>query len=571
MKRASSLRTASEIVKAALDRELERDARAPSAPRDATARQRMDHIEELLATIVGGVLGTGHIQSNARFSELGGNSLMATRVLSRVWRAFGVKLPLSTLIPDGSVSSLAGAVRRLRDVDRKIEPVLQSRAECGPMDVSPNQAAVWFLESLGDAGPIYNIPYGVRIEGPLDADALRQSLNELVARHEALQLRFEIQAGRVVQERGPGGRKAGLPVIDISDRPSAKREVEAMTLASRHVRAPFDLSRPPLIRFLLIKIGPEDHMLVLAIHHIVCDAWSIKVMMRQLSENYSGSVGRRQAPEFGFLDFVAWQRDALSRSEIARLVEEWRDELQGASDTPACPGHYPRSESISRDGAIEPIELDVDLVRKLRDFSGDQATSLYMTLLAAFAVAVNLHMEKDRVTIGSPIANRQHESFEEVVGYIANMLPMRVDLSGNPTLRQLLARVRSVALAAYDRQDLPFAQLVRELEPSRNPGTNPLFQVALIVNDLSPLPLGPTQVSEVLLHTGTAKFDVTCYLEERDGRLAGYLEYAVELFRPETITRLRMAFERTLEAMLEYVDQPLSECVSGIVAGVDSL
>jgi hypothetical protein len=561
MKSISSLRTASEIVRVALDHERERDAKTVRATGDTTMLQQADHVEELLATIVGGVIGVKHVQRSARFAALGGNSLMATRVLSRVWRAFGVKLPLSTLIPDGSVTSLADAVRGFRGVDREMEPA-QRQEEHGPVDVSPNQAAIWFVESLGDANALYNIPYCVRIEGPLEVDVLRQSLNQLLMRHEALQLRFEVREGLLVQEFVAPGDGDGLHIVDLSDAPSPKREAEAMDLANRHVRAPFDLCNPPLARSLLIKLGPEDHMLVLAIHHIVCDAWSIKIMMQQLSEYYSGSDRKRdRSQELGFLDFVVWQRRTLSRGKTARLVAGWREALQDAPDMPVCLGDYPRSERPSRAGAIDSIELGADLVTRLRDLSGDQATSLYMTLLAAFAVVLNQHTDGDRVTVGSPIANRQHESFEEVVGYMANMLPVCIDCGGDPTLRELLARVRAAALAAYDRQALPFVQLVREMAPSRSPGVNPLFQVALIINDLSPQPLGPTRVSEVLLHTGTAKLDLTCYLEERESCLSGYLEYSIDLFRPATIAHLRVAFERTLEAMAEYVDQPLSSLI----------
>jgi hypothetical protein len=555
----SSLRTASEIVKAALDRELERDAPTGSTVDETAAPPQADHVEELLATIVGGVVGVAHVQRMVGFSALGGNSLMATRVLSRVWRAFGVKLPLSALIPDGSVASLATAVRRLRDVDREFEPPLRRQGDHGSVDASPNQAAVWLAESLSDVSSLYNIPYGVRIEGPLDVDLLSTSLSRLLRRHEAFQLRFEVSAGRLVQELVSPARVDSLRVVDITGTPSAMREAEAIGLANRCIRASFNLSEPPLVRSLLIKLDPEDHMLVLAIHHIVCDAWSIKVMMRQLSEYYSGTACKHEkSPALGFLDFLIWQRDMLRRNETERLIVGWREALEDAPDTPGRLGDRPRSGQCSRRGAVEPIELSEDLVTRLRDLSADQAASLYMTLLAAFAVVLSRHVESDYVTIGSPIANRQHESFDDVVGYIANMLPMHIDCGGDPTLRELLVRVRTVALAAFDRQALPFAQLVGELEPARSPGVNPLFQAALVVNDLSPQPLARTKVSEVPLHTGTAKLDLTCYLEERESCLSGYLEYATDLFCPTTITCLRIAFERTLDAMLAYVDQPLS-------------
>jgi acyl carrier protein len=560
------LRTAGEVLQAALKVQGEHCSKSGSSGTGVCtpSPQGADQIEDLLATIVAGALGVVRVRRDLGFSALGGDSLMATRVLSRVWRAFDVKLPLSALAPDVSVSMLTTAVKHARDAGGSTELPLGRQTARGAEELSPNQAAIWFVESLDRSGALYNIPYGLRLRGPLEAAALRSSLNRLVRNNEALRLRFELREGRLLQEPCTVQQSLELPIVDLSEMPQAASEIRALSLAEEHVRIPFDLARPPLLRALLIRLSREDHMLVLVIHHIVCDAWSIKLMMGQLSKAYSElAVDASHGLTPGFLDFVAWQRKMLDDAEVTRLVSGWREALGDFSKIPLLPTDYARHESTgSSGGATELVELSPELIGDLRKLSGDHGVTLYMTLLGAFAILISHHAGSDSVIIGSPVANRGQESLERIVGYLANMLPMRVDCGGDPTVRELLGRVRAVALAAYDRQALPFAQLVGELSPPRRLGLNPVFQVALILNDMSAPPLGETQVSEVLLHTGTAKLDLTCYLEEQNGGLSGYLEYPAELFASQTIECLRLDFERTLSQIADYVDQPLSEIMA---------
>jgi hypothetical protein len=557
--------TAGEILEAALagKREDRPESDALGPDMSLASPPGIDHIEDLLATIVAGVLGVASVPRDLAFSALGGDSLTATRVLSRVWRAFEVKLPLSALVPDASVRMLTAAVKRARDANGPREAPFGRRMARGVEEASPNQAAIWFVQSQRGAGALYNIPHCLRLRGPLEAAVLRQSLERVVHLHEALRLRFELRDGRLLQE--PSGERARfeLPIVDLAETTRDAREEYALSLANAHIRIPFDLVHPPLLRALLIRFGREDHMLVLAIHHIVCDAWSIKLMMRQLGSGCAG-VGDEvsHSAALGFLDFVAWQREALNEAEVARLASGWRQALGDTSETMSSLADHPRPKSPSGAGAIEPLELSAEMVRDLRRLSGDQGVTTYMTLLSAFATVLMHRTKVDCVVVGASVANRAQESLEEVVGYLANMLPLRVDCGGDPTMRELLCRVRAAALVAYDHQALPFAQLVRELAPPRRPGVNPLFQVAMILNDMSALSWGDTQVSEVTLHTGTAKLDPTCYLEERAGCLSGYLEYATELFLPETIRRLRVDFELTLGQMLDHMDQPISEVMA---------
>src|ERR1700691_763751 len=516
--------TAGEILHTALagrggDR---RQLQTPSADSSAS-RTGADHDEDLVAAIVAGVLGVEDVDRNIPFSALGGDSLLATSVLSRVWRAFEVKLPLSALLPDTSVATLGAVVRCERESGGRTTPPLVGRTATGAEEASPNQAAIWVVESLGGVGALYNIPYGLRLDGPLDVAVLRRSLDGLLQRHEALQMRFEVRVGRLVQEPCELESLA-LPIVDLTAvEPATAREARALSLAGEEVRRPFDLGRPPLLRALLIELAREAHLLVLTIHHIVCDAWSINLLLRDLSERYRAAGELERSPTGpGFLDFVAWERALLAGVEGDRLANQWRMALSENAATTRLPTDRERPELPSGAGAIERIELDGELIGALRRCSGSHGVTLYMTLLSAYAVALAQDAGCKCVIVGSPVANRGQESLEGIVGYLANMLPLCIDMSGDPTLRELLVRVRTVTLAGHDHQALPFAQLVRELAPPREPGCNPVFQLGFILNDMTAAPLGDIRVAEVLLHTGTSKLDLTCYLDVRRRGLSGY-------------------------------------------------
>ncbi len=581
--RNAGLQTAGEILHAALDaqrarRSLPLDAQTSGPDRHVASPVGGDHVEDLIATTVAAALGVAVVPRGRSFAALGGDSLMATRVLARIWRAFEVKLPFSAVIPDGTVCSLTEAVQRTRHTGVRARPPLMRRAGRGAQELSANQAAVWLADSAIGPSALYNIPHCLRLRGPLAPSVLQRALGRLVRDHEALRMRFTLRAGRLVQE--PCATAAvPLPSIDLTAASPEERERRAPALATRHVRAPFDLERPPLLRALLIRLGPAEHMLVLVVHHIVCDAWSLKLLMGQLSERCSEEQARTpqartpqartpqartpRGPAPRFLDFVAWQRATSGGRESSRIVAAWRAERHTLLGAPALPSDRPRPAVAGGAGAIVPLVLAPALVGRLRRLSGEQGVTLYMTLLGALAIVVRRRTDSELVIVGSPLANRAHHALGGIVGYLANMVPMRVECGGDPTVRELLGRVRSATLVAYDRQSLPFAQLVRELGPPRTPGANPIFQIALTLNDMSVPTIGPAQVTEVLLHTGTAKLDLTLYLEERaGGGLDGYLEYASDLFDAATIECLRSDLEQTLNGMVDFVDQRLSEMIA---------
>lgn len=552
------LTTAGAILAAAL-REERRTAgrREVAVAMGGEEEQQVDEVEDLVAAVFSTALDVERVPRSAAFTALGGDSLMAISILSRLWRVFDVKLPIRSVVPSGSVATVAADVRRARRAGLPPPASVPRRAAAAKEEASHNQAAIWFLESGGEAGPLYNVPVALRLSGPLDVEALRASLCRLVGRHEALRMRFALDEGRLAQEPIEVA-EIELPLTDLSK--LSDPGPCALELSDAHVRTPIDLSSPPLIRPQLLRLGPRDHLLVLVVHHIVCDAWSIKLMLRELAEGYASPAGPDRPPAApGFLDFVAWQREMLDGPEGERLLRHWSQVLSDVDPAP-LPTDRPRSERRPYVGDVVPIELDRRVVADLKRAAGDQGMTLYMLLLSAYSIAIGTCLGRHEVVVGSPVANREQESMEEVVGYFTNMLPMRVRLDGDSTLGELFRQVRETALDAYDHQALPFARLVREIAPQRHAACNPVFQTALVLNEMTPTPFTGLSAAETIVHTGTAKLDLTCYLEERrGGGLEGHLEYASTLFMPETAQRVRTTFERVLDEAAAFVGQPLSE------------
>lgn len=573
--------TAAEIVKAAIGSERHSRIETSGDARKGVA----DHRETLVARIVAEALNVEDVPFEVPFATLGGDSLAAARVLSRAWRTFGVKLPLSALSPDVSVRALSAAISRAHAAGspkRALVPGLAGETE----ELSANQAAIWFNETERGAGALYNIPHCLRLRGVLDAAALREALGRLVVSHEALRLGFEQHAGRVLQSPCEAPLELELPIVDLSGVEPEARGRSALDLANARICAPFDLSRPPLLRALLVRLTCEEHMLVLAVHHLVCDAWSIKLMARELCETYEQLTGRsrkagcdvarmRRRASAGvcserrvdggtpsFLDYVAWQREALAEAEVKQMVAVWREALDDVPVGTALPTDFRRPQRPSGVGGAEPIDWSAEFVEDLRRCGADHGVTLYMVLVCAFAVVLMRRCATSLVTLGAAVANRSEPSTEGIVGYLANMVPLSVGAGGDPALRELLCRVRSVALFAYDLQALPLAQLVRGLAPPRRPGLSPLFQTAVVLNDLSAPECNGLEASEVTLHTGTSKLDLTCYLEERrSGGVSGYLEYATELFRPDTISRMRADLDVVLDGMRSDPDRRVSAVI----------
>jgi surfactin family lipopeptide synthetase A len=503
------------------------------------------------------------VHPHRAFARLGGDSLSATQVLARLYRAFGVRLSLSSLAPDTTISELAELV----DAARRGRPApalaIATRQGKGEEPLTDGQAAIWISSQLSGSEIAYNIAYGLRFAGELDLATLRDALASLVQRHEALRLQVVISNSGLVQRAIPV-EAIDLPLEDVAHLRRAQRDAAAMAIASRHVQQPFDLARPPLLRPMLIRIAKDVHLLALSIHHIACDSWSIKLMLHELATFYNNArTASDHAPThsgLGFMDYAAWQPTSLGPSDYDRLTTYWRGALADSPGPDWLPTDFPRPATRSSQGGVVPLVLDGSLVRDLQAVSDEQGVTLYMALLAAFSSVLGAYSGARDIVVGSPVAARPDELLESIVGYVSNTLPLRIDLLREPTVRELLRRVRAAALASYDHQELPFARIAIAATPARAAGATPIFQTSFVLNDMRPARFDALDASQVTLHTGTAKLDLMCYLERRDQSVCGYLEYSKDLFRQETVQRLGEAFNALVhEIATGAVDRPVFE------------
>ena len=418
------------------------------------------------------------------------------------------------------------------------------------------QQRLWLLDRLIPLGSVYNNPHVSCLTGDLDRHALEDALNEVVRRHEALRTRFGIQDGEPVQVIAPALRIA-LPIDDLSQLPPDERESAAKARATEDASRPFDLERGLLIRGRLIRLAPTVHWLVIVWHHIVTDGWSAGVLTRELATLYSAYRQGQPSPlpplAVQYADFAQWQRQRLHGPTLEKLVAYWRGALAGLP-TLELPTDRPHPSAASFRGGRVDLELPEPLVRSLKALSRRESATLFMTVLAAYQVLLHRYSGQDDIAVGVPTAGRSRSELEPMIGFFVNTLVLRGDLHGNPSFREYLSRVRAQALAAYAHQELPFEKLVEELAPKRDLARNPLFQASLAMNN-TPMAqwnvagLDVKRIDGVL--RGTAKFDLALFLQEDStGTIAGYLDYASDLFDAETAEQISRHFVQLLESIV---------------------
>jgi amino acid adenylation domain-containing protein len=506
--------------------------------------------EELLAGIWSDLLGTGPVGPRDDFFALGGHSLLASRAVSRVRAIFGVDLPVSALFEAPTPAALAGRVEEARREPGSASPPPIEREESAEAPLSFSQQRLWFLHQL-DPEDAYHVPGALRLRGPVREDVLERTLGEIVRRHEALRTVFRTVGTSPVQIVLPsGGLK--LPVVDLGRLPGAEREVEARRLLEREAHRPFDLEAGPLVRVLFLRLGGEERLLAVVMHHIVSDAWSLGIVLRELGTVYAALAAGEPPPlpelPVRYPDFARWQRRWLSGSVLEREVAHWRRTLAGAPESLELPYDRPPSAGTGTRGGRRPFELPAALYGELTGLARRGGWTSFMTLLAGFQALLARWSGQLDVVVGSPVANRQRLELEGLIGFFTNTLAMRLDLSGDPSFWELGRRVRAAALDAYAHQEVPFDKLVEELAPDRHLGRNPLFQTLLVFQTPPAKPALPGIEAELLdLDTGTAKFDLTLLLTEGDGSAAGFLEYARDLFDESTAGRM-LGHLRTLLA-----------------------
>lgn len=425
--------------------------------------------------------------------------------------------------------------------------------------VSFAQERLWLLEQLEPGSPIYNMSYSARISGPLDVAALGRSIDAAVRRHDVFRTSFRAVDGVPWQVVVPA-TNFDLPVTDISARPQAERDAEAYRLAAEDAERPFDLAAGPLFRARLLRLGEEEHVLLLAMHHIISDAWSFGVLLREIGTFYDSARAGEPSPlpplAMQYSDFAEWQRQRLSGERLERELAYWTAHLAGAPPLLELPTDVPRQAVQQHAGALLTRRLPGDLVRQLEILAQREGCTLFMVMLAAFKVLLARHSGRSDIVVGSPIAGRLHQEFEELVGFFANTLAMRTDLSGDPTFRDLLHRVRLVTLDAFDHQELPFERLVEAMAQQRSLSYEPLVQVMFAFQNMPQPVLRLRGCDATMLppHGASSRFDLTLFMWADGHDLVVVWEYATGLFEPGTVERMQNRLERLLEAV---ADDPL--------------
>jgi amino acid adenylation domain-containing protein/non-ribosomal peptide synthase protein (TIGR01720 family) len=539
------------------DEQVLRDESAPYvAPRSAT--------EEMMSGLWREILKVERIGVHDDFFLLGGHSLLATQLASRVRHAFGVEIPLRTIFETPTIESLASAVDDALGRRQGVEaPPITTVPREGDLPLSYAQQRLWFLDQLEPESPFYNVPEIYRISGSLDVGILERALQEVVRRHETLRSSFHARDGKPYVTIAPE-LPVPIPVIDLSALQAGEREGEVNRRAADAARQPLPLSQAPLFRIALLRLEPQEHVVLLVIHHIISDDWSTSVLVRELSALYAAFATGTPSPlpplAIQYIDYAAWQQSWLSGEVMQAHLEYWGAQLRGCPALLELPTDRPRPPVQTFEGAYEIFALPAPLSLRVKEFSRQEGVTLFMTLLGAFGALLSRYSGQEDLCIGTPIANRNRGETEGLIGFFVNTLVLRTDLSGDPTFRELVRRVRETALGAYAHQDTPFEKLVDLLQPERDLSHSPLFQVMFVLQNT---PLQAQQVSDLTIapveaHSGTAKFDLTLFMLEEAGHLAGAIEYNTDLFDRSTIQRMAGHFCRALEQAVQEPGLPVS-------------
>jgi amino acid adenylation domain-containing protein len=534
---------------------------APDSGEDETVRAApRTAAEELMVGLWSQLLGVAveRIGVEASFFDLGGHSLLATRLVSRVREAFGVELPLLAVFETPTVAGLAGLAER--ELARgpgshqaALPPPLISVERSGPLPLSFAQERLWFLDQLEPGSAAYNIPLALRLTGALNVWALAASLAAILRRHEALRTLFRPGAQGPQQVVSPP-RPAELPLLSLEALPEDLKPGVVARLAGEEAERPFDLARGPLTRGLAIRVGADSHLLMLNFHHIVTDGWSLGVLVREIAESYTALLAGRapRLPDLAiqYADYAIWQRRWLAGEPLARQVSWWQERLAGAPEVIELPTDRPRPPFAGSAGRMVSLDLSPAVADGVQELARESAVTPFMVLLALFAVLLQKITGNGDLVVGSPIANRQRLETEGLIGLFVNSLALRVEIAEPSTFGELLASVRATTLGAYAHQDLPFEMVVEALAPTRSLGHTPLFQVMLALQNtpVSALELRGLHLAPFPLGGGRAKFDLTLNLVPGVSRMAGTLEYRVDLFDRSTVERLAGGFERLLTA-----------------------
>ncbi|MEO1373456.1 MAG: amino acid adenylation domain-containing protein [Cyanobacteria bacterium J06635_10] len=514
--------------------------------------------EEIIANIFASVLGIEAVGINDNFFELGGHSLLATQLISRLRVAFEVEIELRAVFSSPTVAQLEQTLTQLRTKkDRGLSlPLIQPRTQSDELPLSFAQERLWFLKQLEGASTTYNMAGAISISGNLDINALQQALSEIVCRHEILRTSFPTVNGTPIQVIHPQ-TTMNIKVVDLQQLEVTERETVLQQQAQLETITPFDLEIAPLIRCSLVQLDAREYVLLLSMHHIISDGWSIGVFIQELSSLYQASCAGEPSPlpelPIQYADFAIWQRQWLSGEVLKTQLNYWLSQLDGVPELLRLPTDRPRPSVQTYQGTRQSFSLNTELTEKLQALSRESGTTLFMTLLAAFATLLYRYSGESDIVIGSPIANRNRSEIESLIGFFVNTLVLRTHFEDNPSFENLLAQVRETTLKAYEHQDVPFEQVVEALQPQRSLAYSPLFQVMFVLQNtpMSEVELPGCTWCELNQENTIAKFDLTLTIAKTDQELVGLWDYNTDLFDDSTIKRMAAHFENLLSAIVE--------------------
>ncbi|MBV9182728.1 MAG: amino acid adenylation domain-containing protein, partial [Acidobacteria bacterium] len=525
-------------------------------PRNAT--------EEILWGIWADVLGVEPASTEDDFFLLGGHSLLATKLVSRIRETLKVDLPLRTLFETPVLAALAVELDSLlRQKGAELPAAILPAPRSGPLPLSLAQQRLWFLDQLESGNPLYNIAYVTRIRGPLNELALEKSLNEVIRRHECLRTVFSSVNDHPTQVIRPM-LEMKLNAVDLSGFARAEeREAEARRLATEEIKKPFDLATGPLIRPLLMKIDSLDHALVLSMHHIISDRWSIAILSQEIAALYAATIEGSASPlpelKIQYADYACWQHEFLSPAVLDQQLSFWREHLAGAPPVLELPTDHPRQNTEQFWGAQHHQAIPAPVVRDLRALSRKQRGTFFMTLLAAFEILLAKLTGQQDVVVGIDLANRTHLETEALIGFFVNLLPLRARLHSEMSFRDFFAQVRESCLGAMTHQDIPFDKLVEALRPERSLSHNPLVQVLFVmqntpqtVQEFAGLRLEPLGVSS------SSRFDLVVFINNPQTDPSVTWMYNPKLFEASTIARMADAYELVLNSMFDDPDATIA-------------
>ena len=552
------------------------------APRDAT--------EELISGIWQELLGLPRISIHANFFELGGHSILATRAIARIRAALGVERPLRMIFEWPTIAGLSEQLRNagaeevapvaVERLERVVESAGSQHAGHYLLPASYGQQRIWFLHELSPASSVaYHVCGGLRIEGPLRVVELEAALQQLVDRHESLRTGLavvESELRQVVAQQA----EIALPCVDLRGYAESEQQARLREMEGALSRQSFDLGRGPLVRASLVRLREEQHVLLLTAHHIICDGWSVGVFVNELLRTYARGSGTGERltgvrltgeqltgeqltgeqltgellgeSPLQYAEFAHWQRQWMESQQAAQQLEFWKQELAGTPPVLELPVDYGRGAVQGFAGGLVHRGMSRELLGQLREVGRRANATLYMTLLGAFQVLLHRYSGEQDLWVGTPIANRMRQEWAGLIGFFSNTLVMRTEVTGDLPFTEVLERVRATTLRAYAHQELPFERLVQELQPQRDLGRTPLFQVMFALEEAEVSrgsEIAGLRIQPEVLDNGTAKFDLALFMGESEAGLTARLEYNAGLFEPGTATLLLQHLERLLEAI----------------------